>query len=356
LAAAQSALAQARLRGDPVTAAIATVVENAIDLYRGGSIPLEARIKRLDDAYRVLEAADHDEGLGYYWWSLANEKWLGLRAAETAAACERGLDHFRRAGMHRRADDLLWWVRSAYVFGPTPVPEAIDRVHALQREAGDSIQLQAGAATTMGRLLAMQGDFDRARELYALGRDFYRSAGMAVSAAGVTMHGAFIEHRAGDLARMEELLQLGADELKVLGNQAFFSTVAVYLAECLYSQGRLDEVREWCLVGREASPSDDLINFVYADALEGCILSCDDRHEEADALLRHALDRVETTDYYFVRAEIPLLHAETLVRAGQAVAASRTAALGIGFLDEKGDVAGAARARERLDQLGIALL
>ncbi|HEU0248958.1 MAG TPA: adenylate/guanylate cyclase domain-containing protein [Gaiellaceae bacterium] len=355
LAAAQSALAQARLRGDPVTAAIATVVENSIDFFSGGSIPLEERFARLEDAYRVLEAADHDEGLGYYWWSLAGEKWVSLRAAETAAACERGLDHFRRAGMYRRTDDLLWWVRSAYVFGPTPVSEAIDRVHVLQLEAGDSIQLQAGAATTMGRLLAMQGDFEQARELYALGRDFYRSAGMAVSAAGVTMHGAFIEQRAGDLAAWEELLQAGVEELKVLGNRAFFSTVAVYLAQCLYVQGRFDEARDWCAVAREASPPDDLVNFVYADALEGCLLSRDDRHEEADALLRHAADRVETTDYYFVRAEIPLLHAETLFRAGQAVAASRTAALGIGFLDEKGDVAGAARARERLDELGIAL-
>jgi class 3 adenylate cyclase/tetratricopeptide (TPR) repeat protein len=355
LAAAQSALAHARLKGDPVTAAIATVVENAIDFFSGGSIPLDVRIERLDDAYRVLESAGHDEGLGYYWWSLAGEKWVSLRAAETVAACERGLECFRRAGVHRRTDDLLWWVRSAYVFGPTPVSEALDRVYELQREAGDSIQLQAGAATTLGRLLAMQGDFEHARELYATGSDFYRSAGMVVSAAGVTMHGAFIEHRAGDLARMEELLRLGVDELEALGNQAFFSTVAGYLAECLYEQGRLDEASEWCAVSRGASPPDDLVNFVYADALEGCFLSCDGRHEEAQALLRHAVARVETTDYYFVRAEIPLLHAETLVRGGHGAAASRAAALGIGFLEEKGDVARAARVRERLDELGIPL-
>jgi tetratricopeptide (TPR) repeat protein len=355
LAAAQSALAQARLTGDPVTAAIATVVENSIDFFSGGSIPLDARIERLEDAYRVLEAADHDEGLGYYWWSLAGEKWISLHAAETAAACERGLDHFRRAGVHRRTDDLLWWVRSAYVFGPTPVSEAIDRVYELRRQAGDSIQLQAGAATTLGRLLAMQGDFEQARELYAFGQDFYRSAGMVVSAAGVKMHGAWIESRAGDLAAQEELLRSGADELKALGNQAFFSTVAVYLAACVYMQDRFDEVRELCAVGREASPPDDLINFVYADALEACLLSREDRHEEAEALLRHAVDRVETTDFFFARSEVQLLHAETLFRAGDPAAASRAATVGIAFLEEKGDVAGAARAAERLDALGIAL-
>ena len=232
---ARTALARARKASDPVTAAIATVVENSLDFYGGGSIPRDARIARREDARRVLEAADHDEGLGYYWWDLAGEKWVSLRAAETAAACERGLDHFRRAGLFRRTDDLVWWIRSAYVFGPTPVPDAIDRVRALQLEAGDSLALQAGAATTLGRLLAMQGDFEQARDLYASGQDFYQSAGMAVSAAGITLHGAWIEHHAGDPTATEEYLRQGADELQVLGNWAFFSTVAVRLAQLLYA-------------------------------------------------------------------------------------------------------------------------
>jgi tetratricopeptide (TPR) repeat protein len=215
--------------------------------------------------------------------------------------------------------------------------------------------LQAGAATTLGRLLATQGDFVRARELYQFGRDFYISSGMTVSAGGVTMHGAWIEERAGDLAAAVELLRLGASELEALGNMAFYSTVAIYLAECLYLDGRLDEVRRWRDASLAASPEGDLVNVVYAEALEGCLLSHEERHEEADALLRGALDRSRTTDYYFVRAEIPLFHAEVLSRAGDAEGAARSAAHGLGFLEAKGDVAGLARARERLDRLGIVL-
>ena len=350
---AQAALGRARLSADPVIAATATVVENSFDFFGGGSIPTDVRLARLEDAYRVLDAANDDEGLGYYWWSLAGEKWVTLQADETAAACERGLEHFRRAGIYRRTDDLLWWIRSAYVFGPLPVPEAIERVRALQQEAGDSLALQAGAATTMARLLAMQGDFGPARELFAFGRDFYRSAGMTVSAAGVTLHGGWIEERAGDLHAWEALLRVGADELRALGNQAFFSTVAVRLAQCLYLQGRFDEAREIGAIAREASPSGDLINFVLADALEGCVLSVDGRHEEAEALLRRARDRVEATDFFFARAEARLLHAETLHRWGKAAAASQESAEGLAILDEKGDLAGAARATERLDALGI---
>jgi tetratricopeptide (TPR) repeat protein len=354
LPAAQAALARAREAGDPVTGAIATVIENSIDFMSGGSIPGEARLARLEDAYRVLKAADHDAGLGYYWWSFAGEKWVRLRAAETAVACERGLDHFRRAGLYRRTDDLVWYIRSAYVFGPTPVPEAMERIHALRLEAGDSLQLQAGAATTLGRLLAMEGDFEQARELYVLGRDFYRSAGMAVSAAGATLHGAWIEERAGDLGAMENVLRSGFDELRALGNQAFFSTVAIRLAQCLYLQGRFDEAGEITAIGRGASPPDDLINFVFADAIEGCLLSRAGRDEEAEALFRRAIERVETTDFFFARSEVRLLHAHALSCSGDAPAASRAASLGVGVLDEKGDLAGAANARKRLDELGVA--
>jgi len=352
---ARAALARARLAADPVVAAIATVIDNSFDFFGAGSISTEVRLARLEDAYRVLTAADDDEGLGYYWWSLAGEKWVSLQAAETADACERGLEHFRRAGIYRRTDELLWWIRSAYVFGPTPVPEAIDRVRTLQREAGDSMALQAGAATTLGRLLAMQGDFDQARDLYAFGVDFYVSAGMSVSAAGVTLHGAWIEHHAGNELGTEAYLRQGADELRALGNLAFFSTVAVRLAQSLYAQGRFDEAQEMSIVAREASPQGDLINFVFADAIDGCLLSQQGRHEEADVLLRRAVEGVQQTDFFFARADVQLQYAEVLARAGNASAASQAAALGVSYLEDKGDITGVARARERLDRRGIAI-
>jgi class 3 adenylate cyclase len=348
-------IADARRASDPIVAAIATVVENTLDFMAGGSIPTDERMARLEDAHAILEAAEHDEGLGYYWWSVAGEKWVRLLAEETAAACERGLHHFERAGHERRTDDLLWWIRSAYVFGPTPVREAIERVEALYEAAGDSLVPRAGAATTLARLLAMQGDFERARELYAFGRDVYLAAGMAVSAAGVTMHGAWIEQRAGDLEAWEKMLRTGYEELERLGNRAFFATIAVYLAQCLYLQDRFGEARDLCVIVREQSPGDDLINHVYADAIEGSLLSLDGRHEEAGELLRRALELVEITDFFFARSAIRLLQAEAQVRAGDADQAARSAADAVALLDEKGDLTGAARARERIDELGIAI-
>jgi class 3 adenylate cyclase len=348
-------VAEARGASDPVTAAIATIVENTIDFMSVGSLSVEERLARLERAHRVLDDADDDEGLAFYWWSVAGERWVSLQAADTAAACERALYHLQRAGIHHRREDLLWWIRSAYVFGPTPVPDAIERLRALQVEAGDSSMLQAGVATTLARLLAMQGDFEKARELYAFGSDFYRSAGAEASAAGVTMHGAWIEQRSGDLAAWESVLRSGYETLERLGHKGFLSTVAVYLAQCLYAQDRIDEVRDLCAVAREASPPGDVINEVYADALDGCVLAREDRREEARALLARAVEQVETSDFFFARAEVGLLHAETQSREGEHAAAARSAAHALGILDDKGDITGAARARERLDRLGIAV-
>jgi tetratricopeptide (TPR) repeat protein len=199
----------------------------------------------------------------------------------------------------------------------------------------------------------MVGDFEDARELYEFGRDFYRSSGMTVSAAGVTLHGAWIEHHAGNQAGTEEHLRQGAEELRALGNLAFFSTVAARLAQCLYTLGRFDEAQEVSAVARQSSPQGDLINFVFADAIDGCLLSQQGRHDEAAVLLRRAVEALEKTDFFFARADVMLMHAEALSLAGDALGASSAAALGLAVLQDKGDVTGAARARERLAEVGI---
>ncbi|MEP7224455.1 MAG: adenylate/guanylate cyclase domain-containing protein, partial [Actinomycetota bacterium] len=346
-------ITQARASIDPVVAAIAAIVGSTIDFLTAGSLSVDERRSNLEAARAVLEAAGHDEGLGLYWWSVAGETWVRLRAAETAAACEQGLLHFERAGVYGRSDDLIWWIRSALVNGPTPVADAIERVEALRVAAGDSILLQAGISNAMGRLLAMQGDIERARDLHRAGRDTHRAAGLMVSAAGMSMGAAGIEQRSGDLEACERALRSGLEELAALEERAFYATVAALLARCLFAQGRFEEVGELCTLVRDTSPPDDLINFLYADALEAGLLAHQNRHEEAVARMRDALALVDTTDFVFDRAEVRLLYAEVLALAGRASEAAESATEAIALLEKKGDVTAAARARERLDDLGI---
>jgi class 3 adenylate cyclase len=347
-------LADARRSPDPVVAAMATIVENVADVLTAGVLTKEERHGRREAARNVLEASGDDEGLALYWWSYAGEMWNRCRAEETAAACEHGLVHARASGRFGRRDDFIWWIRSAYVFGPMPVNEALRRAEALGAEAGDSLLLQAGATAMRARLLSMQGDIDTARELQSASRRTYVDAGMTVTAASVAMHRAWIEERAGDLEAWEASLRESFLVLEQLDERAFQPTVCAYLAHCLYVQGRMGEIPELLETVRTTSTPDDLVNFVYLDALDGVVHASEGRLNEAEVAGRRALDMAETTDYFFMRAWVRFLLADTLARADRPAEAGALAFEALAIFDGKGDLTGAARFREHLDRLGIA--
>jgi hypothetical protein len=252
-----------------------------------------------------------------------------------------------------RTDDFEWWIRSAYVYGPTPVPEAIERLEVLQKSAVDGTLRSAATSNSLGRLLAMHGELDRGRELHLRARQAFSDAGLTTSAAGMSMSTAWIHQRAGDLEAWERVLRSGLAELEQLNDRAFSSTVAAYLAECVYLQGRFGEARSLCATVRELTPATDVINFVYAEFLEGCLFAREGLHEEADARGRQTIARADTTDYYFARAESRLFLAEAVALAGKADEASAWAEAGLAVFEEKGDVTAAARARERLVEIGV---
>ncbi len=350
---AAAVVGDARTSSDPVVAAVATVIENTLDSHTGRGVATTKRPADLEAARQVLESVGDDEGLGIYWWSAALGAWLRCRAEEAAAAAAEGLRCFERAGRFGRTDDLLWIIRSAYVFGPTPVPEAIERVREFEEAAGESALLQAGAATTLARLLAMQGDIDRARELHHAARETYWAAGMPVSAASVALHTSWIEQRAGDLLAWERAVRSALEVFDALEERAYNATLNADLAECLHAQGRIDEIPELCERVRALSPPADLVNFVYADALEGCALAHEGRHDDARSLVDRAHDIADTMDYFFIRAGVRLYLAEVHSLAGRSSAAATAAAKALRLFSDKGDATGAARAGERLDRAGV---
>ncbi len=350
---AAAILAEARAARDPVIAAIATIVDNTIDYLTNGRTSSEERALELEEARGVLDAAGHAEGLALYWWSRAGEVWVRCRAAEALSACEQGLQQAARSGRFGRTDDFIWLVRSAYVFGPTPVDEAIERVQELEAAAGSSGLLEAGAKTTLGRLYAMRGEVDGGRALHLEARDTYRAAGMAVSAASVAMHRAWIEQRAGDLEAWEGATRAGLAELDTLNDRQYSVTMAVNLGLCLHLQNRFAEVAALCARARAESPRDDLVNFVYADELEAAAFAHGGRHDAAATLLARALEAADSTDFVFVRAESRLVGAEVHALAGRDAEAAELARAGIGLLEAKGDVTAAAQWRRRLTEIDL---
>jgi len=348
-----SVLAEARHTSDDVLRAIVSILETEPQLGATASSTPGERLERWNLARNVLEMAGHDEGLSRYWWYVGHDAWYRCRAEETAAACELALVHAERAGSKRRASDAAHWMAGSFVFGPTPVPEAIERVEDIRAHAEPSVLTEARTSIFLGMLAAMEGNAVSGLALVREGCGTFRGAGLAVTAAGHSMGEAWVAHWAGDLAAAVRALRAGLEVLERLDDRGYHPTVALTLAYLLYYAGRYDEIETLCATGRAYTTPEDLVNFVYLDMIEGGMYARRERHAEAEERVRRALALAETTDFYWLRGTARLFLAEALGLAGRTGEASEDAAVGLAHYDAKGDIASAAMARERLVTLGV---
>ncbi len=351
---ARSFLGEARAGPHPVVAAIASIVDDILDVLTDGLLTREERAERRESALAVLEASGDEYGLSLYWWAVAGERWHACRTVEAAEACERSLVHLDRSGVSGKRDDLIWWTGASYVLGPVPVEEGVDRVRALKETVKDTMILQAGLENALGRLLSMQGDIDGGRTRNDRSRDTLREAGLFTGAAGTAMARSWIEYRAGDLRAAESFLRDGMAELERLNDRAYRSTMAVILAECLYEQGRFEETREVCEMARELSPDDDVTNFITLGFLDGALLARNGDLVAAERTGREAVALADTTDHFNSRAHARLHLAATLARAGRDEDAVSVAKDGLAIIEAKGDATGLAQARRLLDPATLA--
>jgi ATP/maltotriose-dependent transcriptional regulator MalT len=200
-------------------------------------------------------------------------------------------------------------------------------------------------------LAAMRGDVAKARPLVRAGVETIRGAGLAVTAAGMSMGEAWVEYWAGDIAAAEHILRSSLRVLERLEDRGFHPTVALQLAELMYCEGRYDEVETCAPValhdvgGRR--------QLVYLDMIEGCLCARRGQHAEAEERVRRAVALADTTDFYWLQGTSRLRLSEALALAGRVDGASEEAAAGLAHFAAKGDSTNAALARERLAELGI---
>ncbi len=307
-----------------------------------------------EEALEIFQEAQDHHGIARYWWAVAIDAWFRLRATEAAEALKRALEHLDRAGLShgRIAEPIRIQLIAAYAASRIPVDEAIPLIRGVgARETG--ALASAWERIVLGRLHAMRGEFGLARELVRGGQQAYVDAGLLVSAGGISMSEAKIEARAGDPAAAERALRAGLEMLEAIGERGYYPTTALLLADVLYERGSYDEVREWAEKARATTSSDDLVNFVYLDSIEGALLARDGRFDEAEARARDAVDLTATIDHGETRAVALRYLAEVLTLAGHTEEAGRVAADALAGLDGKGDVTGAAQMRELFARLGL---
>ena len=121
----------------------------------------------------------------------------------------------------------------AALYGPTPVPEAIERCESIVAEALEDRRTQGLVMSLLSELRAMQGDFAAARDLYTRARLMLEEFGRSVVAASTSQQSCRVELLARDPAAAERELRRDFGVLEEMGERYFLSTAAGELARRL---------------------------------------------------------------------------------------------------------------------------
>jgi class 3 adenylate cyclase/tetratricopeptide (TPR) repeat protein len=292
-------------------------------------------------AIPILEEAGDHLGLARAW-RLRSE--LAIRAAHWGAraeALERALDHARRAGDLREEAIIVALLAQSLYFGPTPVEEAIERCERFLSDMTGDRSLEAAIGSTLAGLHAMRGNFDEARRLWAEAGKLYEVLGLSFRRAARSYIPAWIETLAGDYDAAERELRWGYETLERMGEKSLRATIAAFLAEVVYEQGRDEEAEQLTEISEQLAAADDLVPQVLWRSVRAKILARRGDLEPAERLGREAVSRVAGTDFPDLKASTSLDLAEVLAAAGKTGEAEQLISRAKELYHRKGNVVAA---------------
>jgi tetratricopeptide (TPR) repeat protein len=146
--------------------------------------------------------------------------------------------------------------------GPREVEAAIERCNWARERSDGDVVVEAYADSCTAVLEAMRGRFAEAAKLYGRTRELLEDVGLNLLLASIQMYAGLAELIAGDHAAAERELRLGYDELDRIGERAYLSTTAAFLARAVYGLDRLDEAEELTRISEEAASTDDIASQV----------------------------------------------------------------------------------------------
>jgi class 3 adenylate cyclase/tetratricopeptide (TPR) repeat protein len=282
VAADAEAAGDARVRGR----ALAALAE-AVLFHRADAV--EAR-KLVDEADRVLEGQPAWVRFEPLHVAAAVAGWLGDNAA-----FERWSKEALAAAREAERKDLeaivLRGLVSAYVLQldidvATPL---IERAFELAEES-NSVVGRAGAFQSRGWMELISGSFEEAEADFAAAQELWIELGNTAGEAHTTMMIGRAAYAQGDVERAEKLLREAVRVLKGLGNRGELCEAQRALAMVLVDRGSIDEAERFALEARETVGPEDRVSLSTTKLALGYVRAAQGRDEEAEALMREALD------------------------------------------------------------------
>jgi tetratricopeptide (TPR) repeat protein len=192
----------------------------------------------------------------------ALKSWLGDEE-QSEQLLRRSLACAEVVGDPRLRSEATHWLGLTLLWGPTPVPAALDETRSLAESTGIEQTARTELLVVQGTLLALTGEFALARRLVADGRRALLDYGLRVSYAATSQPAAMIELLAGDAAAAEHLLREAHEILEAAGERGYLSSVSGLLALALVRQERYTDAEPFADESRRVGAEDDLVTQIF---------------------------------------------------------------------------------------------
>jgi class 3 adenylate cyclase/predicted ATPase len=307
-------------------------------------------LKEVEASIPALEELGDDRALAAAWSLIGRRQglWKG-HFAHGEDALERALTHARRMGDRRQEALILGQLSLSALAGPTPVDEALARCRRLVTEAGGDRLVKANVTRYLAVLEAMHGNFADAKRLVDDARATYEDLGMhLMTQSAIALAYGAIGLLAAEYVAAGRQLRAGLDALEGMGERGYLSSVAAFLAQALYGQGRLDEADDLARRAQTGAAPDDLWSQVLSRGARAKVCARRGAHEEGERHAREAVRLVADTDALDLHGTALLDLADTLAFAGRNEEAATCVAEALTLYERKGNDVSAERARARL--------
>jgi tetratricopeptide (TPR) repeat protein len=283
--------ADARQEGNRRLEGRALIALGEVTAFRDSDSPRSRQI--IEEGLALLEADDFIGRFDALRQLSTLARWVGDRPASRRHA-QQALEAARAAGRK----DLVSW--AANVLASSYLWELdLDRAEELAGEARRLADESGGIVTrgqalhTLANAADVRGDPDRAVDLYEASIALFAEAGAVLDHARSLNHLAELVMDQGDDERAEQLAREAVRMLTPLGDRGYLCESQRVLAEVLVRQGQFEEAERYALEAIRTVGPQDASSIPTTRTTLGLVRAAQGRDEEAEALLREAVDRAD---------------------------------------------------------------
>jgi tetratricopeptide (TPR) repeat protein len=316
-------------------------------------MPTEEFRAELEEAARAFEELGDDAALATVWTELAFIEWMPCRFDLAVRAGERALEHARRSGDKRLLDKALVPFIAGQMFGPTTPAEGLRTLDELSDDLSDSRLHASVVLGVRGFYAGLEGSFDEARHLIALGDEVAESIGARFILSAHAEHLGGLELSAGDAEAAERAFRRNYEGLEALGDEGHLSYAAGGLARSLFELGRFDEAERYVEIGLRLAAEDDLASQTMARSARALVLAERSEFAEAESLAREAVRLYADAQCPTFQGNAWLDLARVLRVVGKPAEAKEAAVEALAFYERKGNRPASATARAFIDEIGL---